>query len=182
MKNPFILILLGSSLLYSSASPHRCAFDDFKKTGRTLVERTLESTNRYDSWGEFRITVDYSNLSSGTVDKMEKYIDASLNFFKNSLSIHQLINPIEYTSDYDSLACDYSAQNLYGKTLYTDFIVIYSEEYNSEDNYVAYSTVCGVDSYTMQPVIGVIVINNYFMASIQKTALLMCLLINLPTP
>ena len=131
-----------------------------------LRDRVLSTTiERSSTWDTMRFYVDWSQLDSYDKEEYEKYIDAAFVYFSNALEVHQITSSSSWDEfyDYDNSYCQAFFDRFTGKVIQdTDMLVIITSEYNSGENYAGYSTTCGKDPVTNQPIGTLININTAY--------------------
>ena len=124
-----------------------------------ISKRKLESTGS-SSWEPIRIMVDWSNMDSDSKSKYEKYLNAAIKYYNNSLSVHRDQNSYEWDSSYDIYSCNYSAKDFYNKNISGDYFLLILSTYNTSVSWAAQTKICAVQDSTHQPLIAGILLNT----------------------
>lgn len=153
------------------ASSHFCKTVPAPKVD--FKTRQLTTTVERDSdWGEMRFYVDWSALTSDEKSEYEKYVDAAFTYFSNALKVHQITSNSKWDEFYnDNPYCTALYDRYNGKVIEnTDMLVVITSEYNTETSYVGYSTTCGKDPVTNQPIATLIMLNKAYIDTDEKDA------------
>lgn len=132
---------------------------------RKSKHRELATTvERDSSWGTMRFYVDWSALTSEEKTEYEIYVDAAFNYFSNALKVHQITSSSVWDDFYnDNSYCQELYDRYEGKVIEgTDMLVVITSEYNAEESYAGYSTSCGEDPVTDQPIATLIMLNKAY--------------------
>ena len=154
-----------------AVSSHFCK--TVRSPRKKIDKRALTSTiERDSSWGFLRFNVDWSAVTANEKELYEKYIDPAFVYFSNALQVHQITSSSLWDEFYynENDYCKSFFEKYTGKVIEnTDMLVMITMEYNSDDGYIAYSTNCGYDPETDQPIATLLNFNKAYMEVTDNT-------------